>query len=300
MNEEERDPFAPAREGRAPLRGGRQRLPRFFLRPSPATVHSVSPAEPSRWAEGRTFEGAVRRFLANLRRWKLYAPPDREVHPFDREHGVNTSGLMYADVLATGHPHDAASEGYYATAPSLFHGALNLWQKALGAPSLRPSAPSSLAGYSFIDLGCGKGRVLLMASDYPFRKVMGVELSPKLAKVARRNLAVWLRRPRACRQVSVMVGDVMQLRLPDGPVVLFLFNSFGAAVMTELLEGLAAAAKTRSAPIDLISIHPEHDALVRPFGLVLSDEEIAFSPEDAAADVFEVVSDRCTVYRLAR
>jgi SAM-dependent methyltransferase len=259
----------------------------------------VSDADPTRWAEGRSFEAAVRRFVASLRRWKLYAPPERDLHPFDRVHRVDTSGLMYADVLATGHAHDAASEGYYATAPSLFHGALDLWKQTLGE-SLSPLDPEYLADYSFIDLGCGKGRVLLMACDYAFRRVMGVELSPKLARVARRNLVTWLRRPRACRQVSVMAGDVMQLRLPDGPVLLFLFNSFGYSVMTQLLEGLAVAARSRSEPIDLISIHPEHDGLVRRFASRMADEQIPFSPEDAAADAFEVTHDRCVVYRMTR
>ena len=249
------------------------------------------------WFRGRTFEGGWRRFVADL---LARRPADAldDVHPFDREHGVDTSGLLYADKLATGHAHDAASEGYYATAPSLFHGALARWQATLIHSPLA-SRPSSLSDYTFIDLGCGKGRVLMMAADYPFLKVSGVELSPKLAKVARHNLARWLSTRRACRNVTLQVGDVMQLRLPDGPVILFLFNSFGAEVMTKLLEGLVAAGKIRTAPIDLICVHPEHDGLVRQAGLEgLVDEEIPFSPVDAAADAFDVTFDRCTVFRL--
>jgi len=228
---------------------------------------------------------------------------DRSVHPFDRIHGVDTSGLLYADVLATGHAHDASSEGYYATAPSLFHGALARWQTTLSGHA---GQNFSLGDYTFIDLGCGKGRVLLMASEHPFRKITGVELNARLAKVARRNVARWLRTARACSHISLMVGDVMQLRLPDGPVVLFLFNSFAAPVMTELLEGLAAAASVRATPrggavpMDLIYIHPEQDNLIRraPGFELLADEEIPFSAEDAAADAFEVSHDRCTIYRL--
>ncbi len=259
----------------------------------------MSADDTSRWWDiGRGFDSTVRRFLADLRRYQLDAPPpDREIHPFDREHGVDTSGLLYADKLITGHSHDAASEGYYATAPSLFHGALARWQQTLGE-SLSPLVPKSLSDYTFFDLGCGKGRALLMASDYPFRKVMGVELSPTLANVARRNLYRWLSTPRACPRVSVMAGDVMQLRLPAGPVVLFLFNSFGAGLMTELLEGLVAAARVGTTPIDLIYVHPEHDLLVRRFASVLADEEVGFSPEDAAADAFDVSHDRVVVYRL--
>ena len=220
------------------------------------------------------------------------------LHPFDLQHNVDTSGLLYADKLLTGHAHDAASEGYYATAPSLFHGAVSRWQATLGE-SLSPLVPPSLPDYIFLDLGCGKGRVLMMASDYPFQKITGIELSPKLAKVARRNLAKWMSAPHACRNVTLQIGDVMQLRLPDTPVVLFLFNSFGAEVMSKLLEALAAAAKLRGTPIDLIYLHPDQEAQVRHAGFQpLWDEDIPLTPEDAAADAFAVTRDRCIIYRL--
>jgi SAM-dependent methyltransferase len=219
-------------------------------------------------------------------------PAEQSRHPFDVPHGVDTSGLLYADALTTGHPHDRYSEGYYATAPSLFHGALARWQVTLS------NAP--LEDYTFIDLGSGKGRVLLMASDYPFRAVMGVELNAKLARVARRNLAKWMRSPHACRAVSAVQGDVLETPIPDGPLVLFLFNAFEAQIVTALLERLVAASRARTAPIDLIYIHPEHDALVRqtPGMQLLADENIAFSPEDAAADAFQVNVDQCCIYRL--
>src|SRR5215472_1458160 len=43
------------------------------------------------------------------------------------------------------------------------------------------------SSYTFVDLGCGKGRVLLMARELGFGRIIGVEFAPALAKVARRN-----------------------------------------------------------------------------------------------------------------
>jgi SAM-dependent methyltransferase len=124
-------------------------------------------------------------------------------HPFDREHGVDTSGLYYADRLPSGHAHDRYSEGYYATAPSLFHGAMSLWMNSLGA-GMR------VEDYCFVDLGCGKGRVVLMASGYRFRAVRGIELNADLVRVARRNLRRWRRAGKAvCRDAGVDGGDVL-------------------------------------------------------------------------------------------
>jgi SAM-dependent methyltransferase len=253
--------------------------------------------------------------LRSLLRWpSLSLPPNEPPHPFDRAHQVDTSGLFYADRLPTGHPHDRYSEGYYATAPSLFSGALAQWQATLPAAEVSRPPALRIEDYTFVDLGCGKGRVLLMASMYPFRAVRGIELNAKLMRVARRNLRQWQRSANpACRDVDVLPGDVLGQRrdsaldsildtTPDAaPVVLFLFNSFSAEVLEPLLHRLANAARPpRQMPIDLIYVHPEHDRLVAatPGIELMRHAEISFSYDDAQADLFGVSSDLCSVYRL--
>jgi hypothetical protein len=247
-------------------------------------------------------------FLDRLRRLILRPSQPEPAHPFDRAHGVDTSGLYYPDRLPTGHTHDRYSEGYYATAPSLFHGALAQWQQTLRPGPVHPAA--GVEDYTFIDLGSGKGRVVLMASGYPFRAVQGIELNPALVRIARRNLRRWKGCGRAaCRQVQVVRGDALSLapeliEQAGGPVVLFLFNSFGAEVLEPLLQKLAGAAGPRSAanpgPIDLIYIHPDHDRLVAatPGIELLRFAEIPFSDQDTQADLFGVSSDICSIYRL--
>lgn len=235
--------------------------------------------------------------LRRLGAWleSVFGPPvphPQSIHPYDIATGLDTSGLLYADKLATGHAHDRHSEGYYATAPSLFHGAVARWRITL--------AGHALEDYAFVDLGCGKGRVLLLAAAYPFRSITGVELHAGLARTARRNVGEWLRTPRACGNITVLAGDVLSAPIPEGPVVLFLFNAFTSEIVSALLARLSAAAPARTAPIDLIYIHPDHDALVRrtPGIELLADTDVHFTAEDAAADVFGVKQDHCTIYRL--
>lgn len=229
----------------------------------------------------------------------------RRIHPFDLRHGTDTGGLLYAPELMSGHPHDRFNEGYYATAPSVFRGLVERWQNFLpGAGSAGLAWPEAWAGklsdYSFLDLGCGKGRVLLLASELPFRAIAGVELNPALCAVARRNLQRWLRRPRACPRIHIHCGDVLDAPLPDGPLLLFLFNSFEAEVVRLLLERLIKLTAGRSAPIDLLYVHPDHAALVErtPGVTVLFDGEVPFTREDRLADVFGVGVDRCGMYRI--
>lgn len=227
-------------------------------------------------------------------------------HPFDVAHGLDTSGLYYADRLPSGHPHDRYSEGYYATAPSLFHGAISLWSSTL-------DADWRVEDYRFIDLGSGKGRVVVMASGYPFRSVSGIELSLGLIRIAKRNLRRWLRAGKAVSgHVRVEHGDVLALvpallHEDGGPFLLFIFNSFAAEVLGPLMEKLAHEARRRAAdskgataPIDIVYIHPDHDRLLAQVAGIelLRYAEIPFSQEDARTDLFGVSSDVCSIYRL--
>ena len=221
-------------------------------------------------------------------------PGQRAKHPFDRKHRVDTSGLIYADGLVTGHEHDSHSSGYYATAPSMFRSTMTGWGATLAGSGF------VLSDYTFVDIGCGKGRVVMLASEYDFREVIGVELNPRLATVAQRNLMTWMRTPRKCRNVRIEYGDALSIPIPDGPLVLYFFNSFEREMVELLRARLVEVAATRREPIDLIYVHPEHGTVFAqtPAMQVLAEETIAFSPEDAAADAFGVSFDCCAIYRL--
>jgi SAM-dependent methyltransferase len=81
----------------------------------------------------------------------------------------------------------------------------------------------------FIDVGCGKGRVLLQASRLPFARVIGIELSPVSAEIARRNAGVFARTAsgeRRCEQLDVWTGNVLDMEFPDANIVFFLYNPF--------------------------------------------------------------------------
>ena len=88
-------------------------------------------------------------------------------HPFDLEFGVRTSGLIAGRHLKTGHRHDRHNTAYYGVAPSVFKSLLACWRRS------RPVAPVS--EFSFVDLGSGMGRAVLLASELPFREIVGVE-----------------------------------------------------------------------------------------------------------------------------
>lgn len=95
---------------------------------------------------------------------------------------------------------------------------------------------------TFIDLGSGKGRVLLMAAALPFKRIVGVEFSPSLADIARDNLRRFTG-PKKCTDLSVVTMDATKYPLPDGPIVVFMYHPFDEKIMALVEQSLARAVK---------------------------------------------------------
>ena len=114
----------------------------------------------------------------------LLVATDQPIHPFDLTHDVDTSGLVPAANLVTGHPNDEHVTAYYGVAPSILRALVQRWRTLL--------QPEPISRYTFVDVGAGKGRAMLVASELPFRQVIGIELNPAMAAIAQRNLDIWL------------------------------------------------------------------------------------------------------------
>jgi hypothetical protein len=147
------------------------------------------------------------------------------VDRFDRRHGVSTDGEIEvedSDITGPSRPHAIK---YQATHERVL-------QDVLAA------LPISHEDYVFVDLGSGKGRVLLAAAQHPFARVVGVELSPAYCEAARHNISTALTAPR-CTDVEVLCGDVCDYALPAEKLVLYLFNPFEVPVLQRVLDRIA-------------------------------------------------------------
>ena len=170
-------------------------------------------------------------------------------HPFDLEFGVRTSGLVAGRNLGSGHRNDRHVTAYYAIAPSVFQGIIVRWRQC------RPLAP--IDAYTFVDLGAGMGRAMLLAAAYPFRNVLGVELHPTLARIARRNLALWRAAKRTGVPMRMHCRDAADFPLPTGPCVAFLFNPFGAPVLRRVLRAWTRTLAERDGQLDILYVNNE-------------------------------------------
>jgi SAM-dependent methyltransferase len=119
-------------------------------------------------------------------------------------------------------------------------------------PQVLRLASLSAAGFTFVDVGCGKGKVLLSALRYPFARVAGVEYSSYLCQVAERNLAVARLLRRRCADVQVTCADAVEYPIPEGPVIFFFYNPFIYDVMERMLRNIVTSYFSSRRPIYLI------------------------------------------------
>jgi SAM-dependent methyltransferase len=110
--------------------------------------------------------------------------------------------------------------------------------------------------WSFVDLGCGKGRALVAAAQRPYGRVIGVEFAAELAAGARAALAE--AEPLQAGHIEVHEGDAAGFVMPPTPIVLFLFNPFGSPVIEQVAWRLSASYRNLPRPIVVAYLNPEH------------------------------------------
>ncbi len=199
-------------------------------------------------------------------------------HPFDEANGVRTSGLVAGRHLKSGHLHDRYATAYYGVPPSVFRSLIQRWRRS------RQGAP--LEETTFVDVGAGMGRAMLLAAEMPFGSVIGVELNPTLVRIARRNLAMWRKAGRASAPMRLVCGDAAEFRFPHSACVAFLFNPFGAAVMRRFLGAAGKAFAGRPGELDILYVNNEQEGVLEATaGFVrLFHGRIRRSRADAVAD----------------
>ena len=120
----------------------------------------------------------------------------------------------------------------------------------------------NLNDYSFVDFGSGKGRVILLASEFPFRSVTGVEFSAELHDSATHNINSFSSPRQQCKEVTSLCLDAAEFPVPDGPVVLFFFNPFDDIVMSRVLSNIEASLAIAPRPVVCIYHNPVHRHLL--------------------------------------
>jgi SAM-dependent methyltransferase len=108
------------------------------------------------------------------------------------------------------------------------------------------------ADFVFIDLGSGKGRALLLASEYPFREVIGVEIQPELHAIAEQNILRFHPAERKCEHIESVCMDAREFKFPPEPLLLYLFNPFPEYVFERVLANLKRSLQEHPRPAFIV------------------------------------------------
>ena len=153
----------------------------------------------------------------------------------ERRHGLETFRPVVTD------QHDA-ERGFYKPLP---WGTLS---RILGESDVGPDDV-------FIDLGAGKGRAVFLAARYPFKRVIGVELSAELSAVARTNIEQ-VRDQLLCQDIEIVTSDILDYEIPDDATVVFFYNPFQGQVFESAIQKLLESVDRRPRQVRLIYVHP--------------------------------------------
>jgi SAM-dependent methyltransferase len=222
----------------------------------------------------------IRQMMTILHGVRHRRDPWMKRHPFDISYGTTTSGTLPPWLLRSGDFADAHITGYAGCQPSCLRQAL----------SVIPQAEV----YTFLDFGCGKGRALIIASETPFKRILGVELAAGLVKVARRNTRIIRRRHPRRTPIEIVQGDATTIPLPEGNLVIFLYHPFGPELVARMLSRLVDAVAGNKRAIFLIYENPVYGKMVdstQKFtrwycdNVPCSASEAGFAPDDSESVV---------------
>jgi len=205
------------------------------------------------WTESSARDGlfsTLRRFVATLWEFAYESTPSRRRQrygdvEYDWDFRVDTTSATVGwrdRLLGLFH------SPYQPTEPALFHEML--------ASLMRASPKIDFRELTFIDIGSGKGRVLLMAADYPFRRILGIELLPELHRVAEQNVGKYNGGSQRCFVIDCVLGDGCKFVFPLEPTVLYLFNPLPESGLVRMIGNLERSLREHPRPLFVLYHNP--------------------------------------------
>ncbi len=122
---------------------------------------------------------------------------------------------------------------------------------------------------TFVDIGSGKGRVCMLAALHGFQRVVGIDYSPGLCRVAERNLEQLRKRTGMQFEAGLHAIDATEYAFEPDDSVVYLFNPFDAEVLAAVMSRLRRSIATDPRDVWIVYHHPTWaDIVARDFARV--------------------------------
>ena len=202
----------------------------------------------------------------------------------DKRLGIDTRGYIAVDDLDVSDETRQYSEVYAPTPAKIFRSILN-------------DLELDFTAFDLVDIGCGKGRTLIVAKPYGFEAYIGVEHSSYLAHVAKANCEGFLSNSR------ILNIDARNMEFSDRPQLIYMYSPFNDAVLSDFFKNVNQTytknrrafviiftedPDTRPIPLDILTTSIEGvvqaHSLYRQFGAAL---EVAVVVSEEARNILQ-------------
>lgn len=181
----------------------------------------------------------VARYLTSVRNNPRTAVRDE----FDLKHGVETTLRVHPTDLDIKSANWIHAGAYFPTPTGLLSEVL-------------PALNIQYENFAFVDLGSGKGRIVLLASEFPFREIIGVEFSPELHATAEKNVARYSGESQRSCAITLLCTDFTEFAFPLLPMVLYLYNPASEVVIRKLARNIARSVIENPRDVWIIYVTP--------------------------------------------
>jgi SAM-dependent methyltransferase len=176
---------------------------------------------------------------------KLIRKEVASADPFDAEYGTDTARIVSVGALDIPNEKLEHSNRYEAVVPEAFAGIMR-------------DVPVAHEDYIFIDVGSGKGRALLLAARFPFRTIIGVEISASLTEIALSNIRIFKDGAQKCRDIRAVCTDGGGYEMPAEKTVLYLNNPFDDQVMRPFVSNVEKSLQQSPRKVFVVYQRPLH------------------------------------------
>ena len=160
---------------------------------------------------------------------------------FDKKYGTDTNTHVKVHDLGIEDEKQADAIFYYPLKPKILKFIIK-------------SLKIKYSEFTFIDIGSGKGRNLLLTSFFPFQRRIGVEISPNLHEIAKRNLDIWRSQSTGDMNMELRNENALDFDFPKENCVILMYHPFKAKVTREFLKNIESSIKGNPRRILLIII----------------------------------------------
>jgi 16S rRNA G966 N2-methylase RsmD len=193
---------------------------------------------------------------------------------FDNWYGVETNKLEIVDRVDTDSENWKYATRYRATSAGFLR-------------HLLTRMPINFSEFIFIDVGSGKGRVLLEAASFPFRRIVGIEFSSRLHEIAKKSVRKFSENARAVTNIELCCIDAVDYELPKEHTICYMYNPFGAEVLEQVMKNIETSLCSSKRRFILVYLNPT------------SPEVIQACPRFALVESGQYGMDRYHVYSAA-